>query len=129
MIPLINVVFLMLAFFMIAGNIQQSGPTEVEPPQSISATIRGDFGAVLHVSAGGATFLDSVPIAVDELTPIIAARIEQELDVSEFRILVKADGTLPADALRNVLKRLRAAGLLKVSLATLHSDDSSTSSE
>ena len=35
-IPLINVVFLMLIFFMMAGQIQKSDPVSIVPPQSIN---------------------------------------------------------------------------------------------
>ena len=127
MIPLINVVFLMLAFFMIAGHIQRSGPVQVTPPESISETSQAEFSVVLHVSASGSTFLDSDPIRLEDLTPTLMTRISNDTDIANFRVLVKADGTLPAEELRTVLKHLRATGLLKVSLATLQSRDVTTS--
>lgn len=36
LIPLINIVFLMLIFFMVAGHISESDPIKVQAPSSIS---------------------------------------------------------------------------------------------
>ena len=118
LIPLINVVFLMLAFFMIAGQIQRTSPVTVNPPLSISETRQGDFSAVVHVAADGQVFLDRVPLELDQLTSTMSEQLDAAADRDSYKVLLQADGVLPADTLRSVLKRLRAAGLLKVSIAT-----------
>ena len=118
MIPLINVVFLMLAFFMIAGQIQRSDAVRMEPPESLSRAAQGEYTATLLITARQSLFLNDTPLRREQLAGEIRRLLETAADPQGVRVLVKADASLPATELRLVLGRLRAAGLLRVSLAT-----------
>ena len=118
MIPLINVVFLMLAFFMIAGQIQRSDAVRMEPPESLSRETQGEYTATLLITARQSLYLNDTPVRREQLSGEIRRLLETAADPQSVRVLVKADASLPATELRLVLARLRAAGLLRVSLAT-----------
>lgn len=118
MIPLINVVFLMLAFFMILGQIEGSDAVRLDPPESLSRQAQAEYAATLLVTERMSLYLEDRPLRIEQLGEEIRRVLESSVDPQEVRVLVKADASLPASDLRLVLARLRAAGLLRVSLAT-----------
>ena len=118
MIPLINVVFLMLAFFMILGQIERSDAVRLDPPDSLSLEVQGDYAATLLITAQQSLYLNDRPLRREQLSSEIRRILQAAADPQNVRVLVKADATLPATELRLVLARLRTAGLLRVSLAT-----------
>jgi len=118
MIPMINVVFLLLAFFMIAGQIERSDAVRLEAPESISRESQGEYTATLLIAASDSLYLDDRPLRAEQLTGEIRRILQTSADPQSVRVLVKADALLPATELCAVLTRLRIAGLLRVSLAT-----------
>ena len=118
MIPLINVVFLMLAFFMILGQIEKSDPARLDPPESQSREGEDEYTATLLITARESLYLNDRPLQREQLSGEVSRLLDAASNPQSVRVLVKADASLPATELRSVLARLRAAGLLRVSLAT-----------
>ena len=119
MVPLINVVFLMLVFFMVAGQIRKADPIPVMPPTSINDNrAKTDANIVIVVGEDSSIYVDDNLTKVDAITPILEEKFNQATDKKEFWVQIKADGLIPIDALRPVFSEIRAAGLTNVSLAT-----------
>lgn len=117
-IPLINVVFLILIFLVIAGQIKSSELFEVDLPESISESTPAEEVLTLIVSDQSKLVFENELVELSEITAKVSnARTERNLD--EADVLVKVDGSLMVTELRPVLAQLRAAGLHKVSIATL----------
>ncbi len=119
MVPLINVVFLMLVFFMVAGQIQKADPIAVVPPYSINDTRAvTDPNVVIVVGTDESLYVDDEGFVLDE----IHAYLEQQFTAAEnkeaFWVQIKADGAISLEKLRPVFNQVRLAGLTKVSLAT-----------
>ncbi len=110
-IPLINVVFLMLIFFLFAGSIAKDDARKIEPPLNIleDETIRST-GALI-VTPDGKTFSGETEILVPDWLS------SQEAE-SEGPLKVAADGELKADQLEEVLEALKAAGRTDIVLIT-----------
>ena len=53
-VPLINVVFLLLIFFMLVGSVRPSEPLAVELPRAAAGKEPGRDGRVLYLGADGA---------------------------------------------------------------------------
>ncbi|MCB2427381.1 ExbD/TolR family protein [Methylophaga pinxianii] len=118
MIPLINIVFLMLIFFMIAGQISSSELLKIQPPTSEQRLALEEHDAILLVSEDGKLAFNNQWIKSDTLTESLQQSITESKDVQAFKLLVKTDAILPANELMDLLQQVRAAGILKVSLAT-----------
>lgn len=118
MIPLINIVFLMLIFFMIAGQLTASELITIQPPTSQQQSPIEEHDAVLLVSATAVLALDDALVEANALTDSLQRKIADTKDPQTFKLLVKTDATVPATELTDLLKQVRAAGILKVSLAT-----------
>lgn len=114
LIPLINVVFLMLIFFMLAGHISAPDVLPVEPPESRSAvSTEPDVGTLL-VGLDGQIALDGEILSSGILS------LPSELLVADAPPLrIKTDAALPMASLQRVLQQLRQAGVTQVELLTL----------
>lgn len=61
-LPLINVVFLLLVFFMVAGALERADIYDVEPPQSASEAETDAGENVLLMASDGRLALDGVAL-------------------------------------------------------------------
>lgn len=95
--PLINVVFLLLIFFLMAATLAPPEPLEVTPPRSVSEAEQAG-GMALVIAADGT-------LAYGDLRgeAVFGA-------LGAGPLTVRADAALPAARLVGVLGRLRAAG-------------------
>ncbi|WP_265502083.1 ExbD/TolR family protein [Paracoccus beibuensis] len=98
-IPMINVVFLLLIFFLLTAQISQPTPFPLTPPESTSE-VRAEDRDVLFISAEGELAWNEA--AGEAVWDAIAA---QESDAP---VEVRADAATPAVTLAEHLARLRA---------------------
>ena len=113
-LPLINVVFLLLIFFMIAGRLSEADPFQVMPPESSSEIHPGERDLLVHVDAQGAVALEGQPIAAEHL----AAEVTRLLPESGV-VRLKADGAADAAQVVDVMESLREAGVERLHLLTV----------
>ena len=116
-LPLINVVFLLLIFFMIVGRIATVDPFELEPPKSASEGLPDKADSIsLALSADGELALNGE--AIDR--EMLESRIQELLEAEpKPQLLLKADGGAEAERVLEVLELLRAAGGERMQLLTL----------
>lgn len=118
-IPLINVVFLMLIFFMVAGQIQKSDPIKITPPNSVNEQRAATEPNVLIVlGTNGELYLNDDLTKVEDVQSRLSVLFDQASDKDEFWVQVKADGDVSIEALRPLFSEIKASGLTKVSVAT-----------
>lgn len=109
-VPMINIVFLLLVFFLMTAQVAPPEPFEVEPPES-AAGVPGAASAILHVSSvGEAAFGDLRGSAALEA---IAA------EARGGPVAVRAHAELPAAVLARLLAQLGARDVGAVDLATV----------
>lgn len=117
LIPLINVVFLLLIFFMLAGRLTPPEALPVTPPESRSPQPAETGGLTVLIDAQGQVALDGEPVPVAELP----ARLARRLAEGRLAVQVKADAGLEARRLVQLLDGLRKAGVEELDLLTLGS--------
>ena len=115
-LPLTNIVFLLLIFFMLAGRLSASDPFGVQPPLSASDTAPGHSQAIVWVGADGRLALDDT---VMDATAIGAALAERLSDAPETWVEIRADGRVEAVRAVAVIERLRDAGVTRLRLLTV----------
>jgi biopolymer transport protein ExbD len=116
-LPLIDIVFLLLVFFiyaMLSMAVHRGLPVDL-PSSSTSET---DKRLTLSVTIkdSGDIVLDTVPVQLKDLAPQLRAktRISQEMGVLLF-----ADREVSCQLLVKVLDQIRMAGVNRVSLQTI----------
>jgi len=114
MLPLIDIVFLLLVFFiyaMLSMAVHHGLPIDL--PISSSAEIDKKLVLSITVKADGSVYLDKKLVALSDLT----RRLEVEAEGHEEPgVLLFADRTLPYQKLFQVLDKIKMAGLEKISL-------------
>ena len=115
-LPLINVVFLLLIFFMLAGRLAASDPFQVSPPSSISEGEAAGQELLVLVGAEGQLALDNREVAAEELRAAVSRRMEQDAGAP---VRLKADGAAEATRVVEVMELLREAGAERLKLLTL----------
>lgn len=114
-LPLINVVFLLLIFFMVAGQLSASAPFNIDPPASNSD---GQPSRELLVLIGteGRLAVDGETVDPDRLEAAVAEHLQGD---GAGPIRVKADGRVAATRVVAIMEALRAAGAERLDLLTV----------
>lgn len=115
-LPLINVVFLLLIFFMLAGRIAASDPFDIAPPRSVSETASGPEDMLVVMDAGGRLALDGEIMSEPMLKSSVAARLSKH---DQARVRLKADSRAEAAGVVAVMEALREAGVDRLKLLTV----------
>jgi biopolymer transport protein ExbD len=118
-IPLINVVFLLLIFFMLAGKLGQRDPFELTPPTSNSEHAPTERPATVYVGPDGRTALGGEVTALEALE----AAVRERLDAGSAVVRLKTDEGAEANRVIDVMDALRRAGVERVTVLTTVADD------
>lgn len=112
MVPAINIVFLLLIFFMIAGQIEaQQQPLTI--PISSSESERVPSEVEIQISVDGQYFLNGVPI-----TDSLYQALQRLTLTAQSGVTVLVDRDLPAKVLDPVFSAVRKLGIKNVNIAT-----------
>ena len=115
--PLIDVVFILLVFFMLAGAIEKPDPVSVTPPQSVSDLQSTEEDVVILIDADGTVvFQDQVMRDDSELIRTATIWFAARPDSS---IQLKADSEAEAVRVIEVMEALREAGAQYLVLLTV----------
>jgi biopolymer transport protein ExbD len=115
-LPLVNVVFLLLIFFMLAGRLAASDPFRIEPPRSTSEGLVEPQETLVLLGADGRLALDGEMLDEAALKAAVAARMAS---AAPPRVRLKADGHAEATRVVAVMELLRAAGVERLKLLTV----------
>lgn len=107
LIPMINVVFLLLIFFLLAAQIRTPDPIEVSAPVSISEMV-SDGELTLFIGADGQMKFGDIS-GPEQLEQALIA-ICQEQDCPSINVRVKADRAADAAVVAGLLPVLARAG-------------------
>ena len=102
-VPMINVAFLLLIFFLMSAVIAPPAPVDITAPSASEppATVEG---ARFYVAAGG------------ELVGADGLVIQNLSEFAGEPVTISADASLPASAFVRVVENLRVAGITEVHL-------------
>ena len=116
-IPLIDIMFFLLAAFMLVSlSMVRLKTVKVNLPTSTTATVDNQQHLVaLTVNQGGLAFIDGKPVGDHELTPMLAARLQAD---AEVRVSISGDQDARNGDMMRVLDLVRASGIQKVAFET-----------
>ena len=117
MLPLIDIVFLLLVFFiyaMLSMAVHRSLPVSL--PVSSATEIRTEVNLTITVNDNGEIFLDNTSVSQDELQMFLLKEKQKETDNKSVQVDLFADKALSYQELYRVLDIIRTAGISNVSL-------------
>ncbi|MDZ7828898.1 MAG: biopolymer transporter ExbD [Halofilum sp. (in: g-proteobacteria)] len=112
--PLIDVVFILLVFFMLASSFMDWRAFELGLPPADAAPDPASNPIVVQVTADGRLELDGAPVAAEQLAEGVRERLAGD---PERVVLVRAAPDAPVGATVRALDRLQAGGIEAASLA------------
>ena len=111
-LPMINVVFLLLVFFLMSAQIVTPPPVEVMPPETRHGeSARSDL--YFHISRDGIAGFSG------ETGDAAWAALAPSGDGDKTLLVIRADAALPAQELARVLGKVSTLGFDSVQLATV----------
>ena len=117
LLPLVNIIFLLLIFFMMAGIIGKT--KELNDISLATVTIeeyKENDQPVLFINKNGQLILDDTPVTLENL------KNNLESISGEKKLLIAADGDLISQQLNDVLTELHDSKISKVTLITLKNE-------
>ena len=115
-LPLINVVFLLLIFFMLTGQLSVIDPIEVTPPTSVSEGTLDTRELVIMIGANGNLAFDGERIDRASLEETVAKRLIGDTNI---QVWLKADSGTDSVQVIAIMEILREAGVERLKLLTL----------
>ncbi len=113
--PLIDIVFLLLVFFMLTSTFMVPEAIELELPESNSAQVSDISPIVVSLNQAGQLALNGERIELEQLRIAIEPLIKQNADAP---ITLKSDASTRVQQLLQVMDEIRAAGGTDVAIAT-----------
>lgn len=113
--PLIDMVFILLIFFMVSTTFVKDMQVELDRPGASSATASSDKALRIYIDREQKVYMDGNLVRVWVLQSKVREVLKSEPGKS---ILVVTDKNVPADRLIEVVDQVRLAGAKDVGVAT-----------
>lgn len=115
MSPLIDMVFILLIFFMVTTTFVKDMKLDLERPSASSGAAASTKAIRVFIDQYGDIFVDSQPVRIYSLQSKLRDMLRVSTDKS---ILVVTDETVPAKVVLEVVDQSRLAGAKDVGVAT-----------
>ncbi len=111
--PLIDVVFILLIFFMLASNLAEHRAIRLDAPATASPEAEGPPAVLLRIAADGALDLNGEPISEGGLAKAMARLTRRE---REPVVVIRPGAGVDLQRAVSVLDRVEAAGIANARL-------------
>jgi biopolymer transport protein ExbD len=116
MTPLIDMVFILLIFFMVSTSFVKDMKLDLDRPAASSAVSASTKALRLYIDANGDTYLDGQAVQIW----VIQSRLRDQLKTMTSKsVLVITDDGVPAGRLVEVVDQARLAGATDIGVATV----------
>ena len=114
-LPLIDVLFLLLIFFMISTTFLSQPAIKLELPEAEHAETVRQNPLVIHIDPSGRIYLNDEPMQI----PLLAEALRRKLaDDVEKSVTFKADSRVSHGRVVEVLDVIKGAGVRRISFGT-----------
>ena len=122
--PLIDVVFLMLIFFMVSATFLNEADIDLTLPEaSMDAGQRAYSPIELTINAEGDYFVDGNALANQQTDTVERALRQAVADNPDVPVIIRADGRTPHQSLVTALDAAGRADISSLSIATVPEDE------
>lgn len=116
LVPLINVVFLLLVFFMLSGTLRSIEAVDVSVPESVAGRIDDKRPITVFVGADGRFAVNERVVAPGALTQAVTSLLPPEGPAP--RVVLKADAAASSGDMLAAMREVSTAGILRIGIAT-----------
>ncbi|MEG3223790.1 biopolymer transporter ExbD [Vibrio gigantis] len=115
MTPLIDVVFILLIFFILSASFQQDNQINVERPNSKVTDATSSMSLSVAIDQQKQVWIDNKVVEVASLTSRVKQKVAQASNVS---VIIDVDKSVESGLLIQVIDQVRIAGVNNVAVAT-----------
>ena len=117
--PLIDVVFLLLIFFMVSTTFERDSELSIELPQASAAPeVRNPQSIEVTIDARGRIYIDGRQLVNTQSQTVVQALREASKDREAPPLVISADANTPHQAVVQVMDAARQVGLVRLTFAT-----------
>ncbi len=116
---LIDIVFLLLVFFLLTSNFITANKIDVNLPEASSATPQTRANITVTIDASGDIHVEGKPVLLDGVENIIKKRIADEPGIG---VVIRADKSVTLGLAVPVMDAARSAGADRILLAAEKKD-------
>lgn len=113
--PLIDVVFLLLLFFMLTSAFSNEERIELLLPSSSTSKELAENTSEVSILSSGKIMLNQVEIRLEQIETKIK---ELVADGQDLQLLIRSDAAVDVQRLVSVMDHIRRAGIENISIAT-----------
>lgn len=120
--PLIDVVFLLLIFFMVSSSFTKEGHLSITLPTAESAKISPveDNEIDIVIDANGEFSINGNALIDSKLLTIKAALAKLDVDEAEVRVIISADAKTSHQAVIKAMDAAGQMGMLRISITSIN---------
>jgi biopolymer transport protein ExbD len=111
--PLIDMVFILLIFFLVTTSFVTEPGVTVDRAKAATATALERESILIAIDARGRLFMDGNAVRM----PILGALVRQQAAATDRPVIIIADSASRHDILMSVIDECKKAGAKKISLA------------
>ncbi|MGB5830381.1 MAG: biopolymer transporter ExbD [Thiohalocapsa sp.] len=124
--PLIDVVFLLLIFFMVSTTFNDDARLRLQLPQADGEPVSSDEMELIEViiDAGGRFYVDDQQVRDKSIKTLSQALVGVVGPRRDLPVLIKADANTPHQAVMTALDAVSQLGMTRIAFAASRIDDS-----
>ena len=112
---LIDVLFILLIFFMVTSTFLEQPGMKLELPKAKSANVENVENMVVYIDSDRQVFLNDKPVAIDRLEKQLAELINKDEDPT---LVLRADKTVPHGLVVMAMDIAKQVGFNRLVVAT-----------
>ncbi len=123
--PLIDVVFLLLIFFMVSTTFDKQSELSIDLPAADGTAVKASkiFKVEIAIDSQGHYFVNQRRLKDDSLKTLKRAIEITKADHKKIQVIISSDKNTPYQAFITAMDAAKQLGLGQVNLATKHSKD------
>lgn len=115
MAPLVDIVFLLLIFFMVTTVFPENDGLLIEKPDSENAAALDNEHLVIKIDQQGVAYIDKRPVTSDDITRLLKIALASK---SKKAVTIHADRRATTESLIDVIDAAKAGGAKQLGIAT-----------
>ena len=113
--PLLDIVFIMLIFFIVTSTFVKEPGIEIERPDAVSATERKLASIIVAISDQDEIWINKEPVALEEVKAVVE---QLRRENPKGTAVVQADAKSKTRLLVEVVEQIRDTGITDVAVST-----------
>lgn len=119
--PMIDIVFLLIVFFMTVASMITAEKHPIDMPVSLNSVLPEDFGerSTITIMRDGSLYAGVYPVTLDDLPEVLAGEKERR---ANLKVYLRADRGTEHQFVSEVMQACASVGLSNVVFAAYQSD-------